>query len=124
VTRAKKLGPLILVAAIAALWLVLGRKIPHTQTVHIVLGDAASRVTELHVGYGERDSRSPELTREATFQWAEGAAPRIVTHAPRLADGEYRVEIVIGTRGRHAMVERRVKIEENPVSIDVQEAVP
>jgi hypothetical protein len=119
VRRFRRLAPLVFVAAIGALWLVLGRKLPHAQTLHVILGSAAPRVTEVRLTYAE----GAEAIREATFHWAEGAAPRIVTHEPRLADGEYRVHIEVTARNGHATVERTVKIEENPVSIDVQEAV-
>jgi hypothetical protein len=123
VKRFARFAPLLLVAALGAVWLVLGRHIPHDQTLHVVLGDAAPRVTEVRLGYAAADHES-ELTREATFQWAEGSAPRIVTHAPRLADGAYVVQIQLVTRIDSAIVTRRVKIEGSPVSIDVREAIP
>jgi hypothetical protein len=123
VTRFRRFAPLVLVAAVVAVWLFLGPKIPHDQTVHVVLGNSAPRVTELTVGYAHPEVGEAELTRQATFHWAEGAAPRIVTHTPRLSNGDYLVEIEVATRNGHAKVERRVKLDENPVSIDVQEAV-
>jgi hypothetical protein len=120
--RRRRLAPLALVAAAAAAYLVLGPKVPKDQTVHVVLGDASPRVTEVDVRYapaGEQD-----FAREASFRYAEGAAPRIVTHSPRLADGEYAVEIELHTQKGHANVARRVKLEGDPVSIDVRNNVP
>ena len=54
----------------------------------------------------------------------DSRGPRIVTHEPRLSDGEYRVQIEITKQNEHATVDRTVKIEQNPVSIDVQQAAP
>jgi hypothetical protein len=119
----RRLGPLVLLAALAAMWLVFGRQVPHDQTVHLVLGSAAPRVTELSVGYAEA-GRESEPAREATFHWAEGAAPRIVTHEPRLANGDYVVQIQLHARNGSASVTRRVKLEASPVSVDVTQAVP
>jgi hypothetical protein len=125
-TRAalRRFAPLLLVLTLVAIYFVLGPGIPKDQMLHIVLGDAAARVTEVRVGYVDPEVGEAEPTREATFRWAEGAAPRIVTHAPRLHDGEYLVIIDTFARNEHAIVKRRVRLEGAPVSVDVRESVP
>ncbi len=123
----RKLGPLILVAALLAMWLVLGRKVPSEQVVHVVLGDAAPSVTEVRLRYAPDEGAGPsdaEFTREATFRYAAGKAPRIVTHEPRLAGGDYLVEIEVSKGNDRALVHRKVKLDGSPVSLDVKEPHP
>jgi hypothetical protein len=65
-----------------------------------------------------------DWTREATFGFSGGNAPRIVTHEPRVADGDYVVEIEI-LKASHAIVrvQKRVTLDGGTTSIDVSEAV-
>ena len=106
------------------MWLLFGQKIPKDQVLHVVLGDAAPRVTEVRVRYGEASGRDVDFTREATFRYAQGAAPRVVTHEARLTSGDYTVEIEVFKGNDRAMVDRRVKLDGNPVSVDVRDSVP
>ena len=121
-----KVASLVLVAALVAVYFVLGPKIPRDQVVHVVLGNAAPRVTEVRARYAEAGARDGDFTREVTFRYAEGAAPRIITHEPRLPSGDYLVEIELHGRKPNeiAVVKRRITLQESPVSLDVQEAVP
>ncbi len=64
---------------------------PRSQTVHYVLGDGAPHVVELDARWARGDAPM----REASFRYAPGEAPRVVTHEPRLADGDYTVEIEV-----------------------------
>lgn len=94
-------------------------KFPREQTVNIVLGDAAPKVTDLTLDYvraGERDAE-----REATFHFARGT-PRIVRHEPQLPDGDYRVDLDL--RGDHARTQlsRNVTLRGGTTSLDVSEA--
>jgi hypothetical protein len=121
----RKLGPLFLVAALLAIWLVLGRSVPSDQVIHVVLGDAAARVTELRLRYLPSESGGDaEIAREASFRYAAGQAPRIVTHEPRLAGGDYMVEIEVSEGNDRALVRRKVKLDGSPVSLDVKESLP
>jgi hypothetical protein len=115
----RKVAPFVLVAALAAVWLALGPRLPHDQTIHVVLGKIAPRVTELRLAYAEGGEQV--ATREASLHYAEGQAPRVVTHEPRLANGEYRVDIEVYDQKDHAQATRRVKLSGDPVSVDVQE---
>jgi hypothetical protein len=120
----RKLGPLVLIGAGVVMMLFLGPKMPRDQLVHVVLGDAAPRVTEVRVRYAERGASDADFAREATFRYAQGAAPRIVTHEPRLANGEYDLEIELSKGNDRALVKRQVKLDGSPVSLDVRESVP
>jgi nucleoid-associated protein YgaU len=152
----KRLLRLLLLAAGLAVVLVLGRRWPKEQTVHYVLGDAASRVQEVDARWAEfrtleRSERADsnenavaasgdDWTREATFRYAPGQAPRIVTHEPKLPDGDYTVEIDIVAasekspevspqasrqpEGRTIRVRKRVTLAGGSTSIDLAQAVP
>jgi hypothetical protein len=65
------------------------------------------------------------LAREATFRFPDGNAPRIVTHEPRLADGDYVVEIDILSRfaSHSTTFERRVTFQGNTTSIDLSGSI-
>src|SRR5580700_5214845 len=101
-TVGRRMGVLAVAAAALVAYLMLAPEAPRTQTVHFVLGDAAPRVDELRVRYapdkdhgkspGQSTMAAPPLgdmaedwTREVAFRFADGGAPRIVTHEPRLA---------------------------------------
>ncbi|WP_394849829.1 hypothetical protein LZC95_20530 [Pendulispora brunnea] len=108
--------------------IVLAPKLPHDQTVHIVLGSGAGRVSQLQVRYyGPLPDEEPGgyFAREATFRYGQGViAPRIVDHAPRLADGDYVVEIAVSTDAGNNTVSRQVHLEEGrSTSIDVVAAI-
>jgi hypothetical protein len=118
----RKAAPFVLVAALVAVWLVLGPRLPKDQVVHVVLGDLAPHVTEVTLRYAE--DQTQDFAREATFRYAQGQAPRIVTHEPRLANGEYRIEIDVFDQKGHAQATRRVKLQGDPVSLDVQDILP
>lgn len=120
----RRLGPLVLIGAGVVMMLFLGPKMPRDQLVHVVLGDAAARVSEVRIRYADPDASDADFAREATFRYAQGAAPRVLTHEPRLANGEYALEIEISKGNDRAMVKRQVKLDGSPVSVDVRESVP
>lgn len=104
--------------------LVLSRHWPTDQAVHIVLGDAAPRAVEVRVRYADLSTGHDDWQREATFHYAPGRAPRIVTHEPRLVSGEYDVEIEVSIAdspgGAHTVTAtRRVTLTGGSVSVDI-----
>jgi len=109
-------------------YLVTAPQVPHTQTVHYVLGDSAPRVDELRVRYAPATNHAEmaeDWTREVAFRFADGGAPRIVTHEPRLADGDYVVEVEIVSRAHaNTIGKSRASLVGEPTSIDVSTAVP
>jgi len=82
-------------------------KAPREQHVNFVLGDIASDVRELDIAYVADDG---DVAREVRLSYADGAAPRVVSHDPKLADGTYALRIEIGTRERRVSVERSVTL--------------
>ncbi|MFO0678399.1 MAG: hypothetical protein U0169_17815 [Polyangiaceae bacterium] len=113
----------------------LDAKAPKDQPLRFVLGDAAPRVVEFQVRYAPTSGKSrtsghgaggdvEEIARDARFRYSGGTAPRIVSHNPRLADGEYVVEVELITAAASATLSRRVALAGFPVSIDLAESVP
>jgi hypothetical protein len=128
--RLLRLLSLVALAGGLAAALPLAQRWPKEQTVHYVLGDAAPRVQELDARWSEGTSAGAgggaedDVSREATFRYARGQAPRVVTHLPRLPDGDYTVEIDVVTGSERSTVTRRIKLAGGATSIDLAEAVP
>ena len=120
----RRLAFLVMLAAGAALYFTLAPRWPKDQTLHVVLGDAAPRVTEVALRYHEGDAPPAEdWTREASFRYALNSAPRVITHEPRLPDGDYVVEIDLVSPSGRATVRRRVALQGGTASIDVSREV-
>jgi hypothetical protein len=95
----------------------LGRGWPKERTVRYVLGDYAAITEELEARWspeGHEDA-SGEL-RTVSFRFRRGSAPRVVTHAVRVPDGTYDVEIALVSAGRHMLIRRRVSVPAAGVS--------
>lgn len=124
----RRVASFAIVAVGLALLVFFTNKVPREQVVRIVLGDAAPRVTEVHVRYAERTGKTPDAhgdwLREASFRFTPEKAPRIVSHEPRLADGDYVVEIDVQTGEKPATIERRVTLSGGTTSLDVSQAIP
>jgi hypothetical protein len=123
--RLLRLLSLLALAGCLAAALPLAQHWPKEQTVHYVLGDSAPRVRELDArwaepGGGTRD----DWNREATFRYGAGQAPRVVTHEPRMPDGDYTVEIDLVSDSERSTVTRRVTLAGGSTSIDLAGAVP
>jgi hypothetical protein len=141
----RRLFPLGIAAVGLAVYFFLAPRAPTEQAVRIVLGDAAPRVVDLDVRYvypgglgvsPNGAGASPDLTREVTFHYAPGAAPRIVSHEPKLANGDYLVQMEFGlspassgsalpdaTPRPAVTVERYVTLSGGSTSIDVSRAL-
>jgi hypothetical protein len=115
--------PVVLLVAAVVAFAVLGPKWPKDRSLRFVLGDAAPRVEELSVRYAPL-SDPEDWTREASFVYAAGQAPRIVHHDLRLADGAYVVEIELATRKSRVLLTRQVAFASGTTSLDLAEAVP
>jgi hypothetical protein len=90
-----------------------------------MLGDAASRIRELDAYWGPASvSRASatdgeDWTRKVSFRYAPGTAPRVVTHQPHVADGDYTVEISIVADTDRMTIRRRVRLAGGVTSIDL-----
>ena len=135
----KRLVRMLVLAAVLMVALVFARQWPKEQTVHYVLGDAAPLVTEVDARWaaatGGAEATDEDWTREASFRYAPGKAPRMVTHEPRLPDGDYTVEIDIvaaselkdGSRApekNDVKVRKHVTLAGGATSIELGGAVP
>jgi hypothetical protein len=116
----KQILRILLVIAAAAIIVVMGKSCPKDQVIHVVLGEAAPRVEEVVIRYGQNE----DFQREARFRYEAGKAPRILAHEPKLAEGEYTVEIELLARNNRNTVRRRVTLAGATTSIDVSEQVP
>ena len=113
----RKLLPILFLAGGALLASYLTSKSPRDQHVSLVLGPGAEQVTQLEIQYLAADG---ELARDARMTFEPGRAPRVVSHAPQLADGDYRVRIDVDTtrEGRRS-VERRVTLGGGTTQVDL-----
>jgi hypothetical protein len=123
----RRIAKVLSLVAVLAVALLVGTRLkwPKDQTVHYVLGDAAARVEEVDARWGEGDKAGVEdWTREATFRYARGLAPRVVTHEPRLPDGDYTVQIEILASRERNVVTKRVHLTGGVTSIELAPSVP
>jgi hypothetical protein len=123
----RRIARIVVLVAVVALYFTFASRWPKENVVHVVLGAAAPQVTELDLRYAPATKNGPmveDWTREAKFSFPDGSAPRVVTHEPRIADGDYVVEIEI-LKASHAIVrsQRRVSLAGGTTSIDVSEPV-
>jgi len=127
--NSKRLPRLLLLASVLVVGLYFAPRLPKDQTVHYILGDAAPRVEELVARWAPGVAADEDWTREASFRYAAGKAPRIVTHEPRLPDGDYTVEIeIVAANEAHqrndVVVRKRVTLSGGATSIELGGAVP
>jgi hypothetical protein len=115
---------LALVVAAVTIFVVLQRAWPRSQTLHVTLGDAAARVTELRIRFAPADDAKDESKAHFVRFSYQGNAPRIVTDEPRLRDGDYVIEVEVYAGGQEVIVRRRAKLEGAITSIDVSRDVP
>jgi hypothetical protein len=122
----RRVARIVILVAVAAVYFTLAPRWPKDNVVHVVLGAAAPEVEEATLRYAVAPKNGPmveDWTREATFRFPGASAPRVLTHEPRIADGDYVVEIEI-LKNSHAIVriQRRVSFAGGTTSIDVSEA--
>jgi hypothetical protein len=138
--QTRRLARLVLVTAALILAMFFARHWPKDQSVHYVLGDGAARRANKDARGGAGDFAAgdgkggEDWTREASFRYARGRAPRVVTHEPRLPDGDYTVEIEIvasgserdDTTGRNLdlVTRRHVSLSGGVTSIDLAPSIP
>ncbi len=119
----RRLLPVLFLGAGAAVYFSLAPRWPTDQHVRLVLGDASPRVEEVTVRFAREGSPGEDWLREVTYPYAKGSAPRIVFYEPRLASGEYLVEIEIHTDdARVVTLDRHVNLSGATTSIDLPQA--
>ncbi|HEY2517877.1 MAG TPA: hypothetical protein VGI39_43705 [Polyangiaceae bacterium] len=127
--RRRRIALLVLLGAGLAAYFTLLPQLPRENVLHIVLGAAAPQVVEIRLRYAPAAKNGPiaeDWTREVSFRFPEGAAPRVVTHEPRVADGDYVVEIEILKAARPSpsslTLQRKARLVGGTTTIDVSEA--
>jgi hypothetical protein len=111
--RLLKLGILVVGLLVAAYF---GSKAPRDQHVKLVLGASADRVTGLEIQYLAPDG---DLARAVRMTFEAGRAPRVVSHEPQLADGDYTVRVDLDTREGRRSTERRVTLGGGTTQVDL-----
>lgn len=91
-------------------------KSPRDQHLRLVLGPGAEQVTQVEIQYVAADG---DVARDARMTFEPGRAPRIVSHEPQLADGDYRLRIELDTREGRRLVERRVTLGGGTTQVDL-----
>jgi hypothetical protein len=112
----RKLLPVLFLAGGALLASYLTSRSPRDQHLSLVLGPAADQVTQLEIQYLAPDG---DLARDARMTFELGRAPRVVSHEPQLADGDYRLRIDLDTREGRRSVERRVTLGGGTTQVDL-----
>lgn len=106
--RPRRLLLRLLILAAGLLVLVyFTQQAPHDQHVRLVLGDKAGEVTAVELSYATPQG---EVMREARMAFDRGGAPRVVSHDPKLPDGDYSLRIEVDTREGRRSTERRVTL--------------
>jgi hypothetical protein len=119
--RLRRLAPLALLVPAIAAAATLGPHWPKDQALRYDLGDAAPRVERLDVRIAPA---TDDVAREASFRYAPGQAPRVVTHQPRLANGDYTIDIEVTAGGRHADTIRHVTLSGGTTTLNLGAVVP
>ena len=109
----------LLIVAISA-FAFFKKTAPREQTLHF---RGAEDLRELEVCYAEKTS-AEDCTTSAVFRFPEGS-PHLVTHEPKLADGEYTIKLDVTTAtGAHRSLVRSVDLGGKPVKIALDSAPP
>ena len=114
--RRRKLLPFLVLGAGALIAAYLSSKSPRDQHLRLILGPRADQVTGVELQYVAEDG---EVARDARMTFGAGQAPRIVSHEPQLADGDYRLRIDLDTREGRRSIERRVTLGGGTTQVDV-----
>ena len=91
-------------------------KAPRDQHLKLVLGASSEQVTGLEIQYVAGDG---DVARAARMAFEPGGAPRVVSHEPQLADGDYRLQIDVDTREGRRSTERRVTLGGGTTQVDL-----
>ncbi|MDB4942756.1 MAG: hypothetical protein JWP97_2290 [Labilithrix sp.] len=89
---------------------------PKDQHLRLVLGDRSGDVTAIALQYLGTDG---EAARAAELRFDPGTAPRIVSHEPKLSDGDYTLRIDLDTREGRRSTERRVTLGGGTTQVDL-----
>lgn len=119
--RADRRLILPLFAAVAlGLYFLFAPRLPKDQTIEIVLGDAASKVTDVRLSY---DDPRHDWASEVELSFDGKPAPRVVHHEAKMPDGDYKLSIDVSGHGSGTHVERNVSLRGGTTSVDVSQVI-
>ncbi len=111
--------PLFAVVALG-LYFLFAPRLPKDQTVEVVLGDAASKVTSVRLAY---EDPNHDWASEVEFNFASTPAPRVVHHETHMPNGDYKLSIDVTGHNGNTHVERTVSLGGGTTSVDVASVV-
>ena len=114
--RGGKILPFLVLGGGALIAAYFASKSPRDQHLRLVLGPHAADVTGMDIQYVAEDG---DVARDARLVFPAGHAPRVVSHEPQLADGDYRLRIDVDTREGRRTVERRVTLGGGTTQLDL-----
>lgn len=114
----RRIGSFVFLAFGLAVAFYLAQQGPQEQHVHVILGTTAATVTGVELQYV---GMGGEVANETRFAYAPGAAPRIVSHDPKLPRGDYdlKVDIRAADGGAGRSVQRRVTLQGGSTQLDL-----
>ncbi len=98
----------------------LAGRAPREQHLRLLLASASTRVVGIGLQYVGEDG---DVVRDVRMKFAEGKAPRVVAHAPELANGDYHLRIDLETREGRRSVQRRVTLGGGTIQVDLDGVV-
>ena len=111
--------PLFAVVALGV-YFFLAPRFPKDQAIEVVLGDAASKVTSVHLAF---EDTKGDWTSAVELNFESKPAPRVVHHEARMPDGDYVLDIDVTGEVAATHVERKVSLRGGTTSVDVSEAI-
>src|SRR4051812_7559428 len=125
-TWRRRIAPLLLMAAGLGIYLTVGKRLPHEQTLALDLGRHAAEVTALELTLSEASGKSDEPAASTRWNFAPGTAPpRVYAHV-KLADGPWNAEVAVQAKGERETQRwsRRVDLGGDQVVLPLGEALP
>lgn len=119
-TRSRRIARLAFLVFGIGVALYLGTQGPQDQHVRVVLGAEATRVSALDLRYVAGDG---DLVRQVHFSYPDRVAPRVVSHEPKLPNGEYQLQIDVDTQGGRRDIQRRVTLGGGSTQVDLSTAL-
>lgn len=112
----RRIGSLVFLAFGLGVAFYLSQNGPQEQHVHVILGGTAPEVTGVQLSYA---SMTGDIANETRFAYAPGAAPRIVSHDPKLPRGDYDLKVDLSGPDGGRSVQRRVTLQGGSTQLDL-----
>ena len=122
-TWRRRTAPLLLLAAAAGAYFMIGPRLPHDQDVALDLGDRAMDVTGLEIAWSRSTEEQPQLSTR--WHFALGKAPRRLPTRVRLPGGPWLADVEIERAGVVGVTRwsRRVNLTGDAMTLPLHEAL-